>query len=554
MKFVRWICFTAALLAVATAGYASGSYDDVLLVVNDNSPVSSHIAQVYQLSRDDLTHVCHLATSTEETIDASTFIKEIVNPVRAYIVENNLQDVINYVVTTKGVPLRINVSGVITSVDARIALIETEKDSWVLSNGLFSNPYYKAEEPFSVLRFGYRIASRLTGYSQEQVIALINRSQLGRWNGKALLVGQPNYASADPSDPYGAAQGTIVLADKLLRQQEVLAEFVNDGSFAIGRSDVPFYYSWGSNHWSLGYTGQPYSYNWDFAFNPGSIGYTLVSTSGRTFTYDIANYGQSLAADLIASGLCGTLAHVAEPDIVGNPEADLLVKYWIQGSNMGETFMRAAATYKLQNVLVGDPKMVITQTAVSGILQNHAGSFVGGARITFGNNGGTTTSNNYGYYHKAVPHGWSGRVTVSKQGYTFDPLDRSYENLTTDRLDQDYTGHPDCNNNGIEDVIDIANGTSQDENGNGIPDQCDDQCGDAQHPYLVGDFNKDCYVEWMDFAVFGTHWGDIGCQEPGWCAETDLDQNGQVGWGDFAIFAANWFNCTDPDLPCGYNP
>lgn len=542
------------LFAVAATGYASGSYDDVLLVVNDNSPVSSQIAQIYQLSRPGLTHVCHLATSTEETIDASTFIEQIVNPVRAYIIENNLQDVINYVVTTKGLPLKIDVGGVITSVDARIALIETEKKSWVLSNGLFANPYYKAEGPFSVSQFGYRIASRLTGYSQEHVIALINSSRLGRWSGKALLVGQPNYASADPSDPYGAAQRSIVLADRLLQQQEVLAEFVNDGSFAIGRLDVPFYYSWGSNHWYLGYTGQPYSYDWNFNFNPGSIGYMLVSTSGRTFTYDSANYGQSLAADLIASGLCGTLAHVAEPDIVGNPEADLLAKYWIQGSNMGETFMRATATYKLQNILVGDPKMAIMQTAISGILQDQAGSLIGGARITFSGNAGTTTSNNQGYYYKAVPHGWSGTVTVSKLGYTFDTLSRSHENLTTDHLDQDYTGYPDCNNNGVVDAIDIANGTSQDENGNGIPDQCDGQCGDAEHPYLVGDFNKDCYVEWMDFALFSTQWGNIGCQEPDWCGDIDLNQDGNVNWNDFAIFAANWFNCTAPDLPCGYNP
>ncbi|MBL8803565.1 MAG: hypothetical protein JNN27_16305 [Planctomycetes bacterium] len=32
----------------------------------------------------------------------------------------------------------------------------------------------------------------------------------------------------------------------------------------------------------------------------------------------------------------------------------------------------------------------------------------------------------------------------------------------------------DCNGNGVEDAVDIAGGYSGDENGNGIPDECED--------------------------------------------------------------------------------
>jgi hypothetical protein len=31
-------------------------------------------------------------------------------------------------------------------------------------------------------------------------------------------------------------------------------------------------------------------------------------------------------------------------------------------------------------------------------------------------------------------------------------------------------------------------------------------CGDAAHPYPVGDFNKDCLVDFFDFAIFSLHW------------------------------------------------
>lgn len=32
----------------------------------------------------------------------------------------------------------------------------------------------------------------------------------------------------------------------------------------------------------------------------------------------------------------------------------------------------------------------------------------------------------------------------------------------------------DCNGNGVEDAVDIAGGYSSDEDGNGIPDECED--------------------------------------------------------------------------------
>ena len=35
------------------------------------------------------------------------------------------------------------------------------------------------------------------------------------------------------------------------------------------------------------------------------------------------------------------------------------------------------------------------------------------------------------------------------------------------------TGPCDCNHNGIDDAVDISSGTSQDTNGNGVPDECE---------------------------------------------------------------------------------
>ena len=37
----------------------------------------------------------------------------------------------------------------------------------------------------------------------------------------------------------------------------------------------------------------------------------------------------------------------------------------------------------------------------------------------------------------------------------------------------------DCNENGIEDVVDIALGSSSDTNGNGVPDECESDAANA---------------------------------------------------------------------------
>ena len=62
--------------------------------------------------------------------------------------------------------------------------------------------------------------------------------------------------------------------------------------------------------------------------------------------------------------------------------------------------------------------------------------------LTFSNNGGTTTTNNDGYYSHNVSFGWSGTVTPSKQGYTFTPANKSYTSVTSDQTHQDYTASP----------------------------------------------------------------------------------------------------------------
>ncbi len=119
----------------------------------------------------------------------------------------------------------------------------------------------------------------------------------------------------------------------------------------------------------------------------------------------------------------------------------------------------------------------------------------------------------------------------------------------------------DCNNNGIDDSFDIASGTSEDCNADGVPDSCDPDCngndiadacdiaaGDTDKDqdgvpdsceYARGDFDLDDCIGGIDMSMIIATWGmtDIPV--------CDLDGNGSVGGGDLVVVLANW-GCSDP--------
>ncbi|MHC4499246.1 MAG: S8 family serine peptidase, partial [Planctomycetota bacterium] len=55
-----------------------------------------------------------------------------------------------------------------------------------------------------------------------------------------------------------------------------------------------------------------------------------------------------------------------------------------------------------------------------------------------------------------------------------------------------------------------------------------------------GDFSRDYYVNFMDFAVLAMHWLDEDCGIPYWCELTDLDFSGATDGVDLEIFVDNW--------------
>ena len=85
----------------------------------------------------------------------------------------------------------------------------------------------------------------------------------------------------------------------------------------------------------------------------------------------------------------------------------------------------------------------------------------------------------------------------------------------------------DCNANGVHDGTDLAEGTSQDINGNGIPDECE----------CLGDIDGNRVVNLGDLVAVLAAWGP--CDE---CPE-DIDGNGTVDFVDVLAVLSAWGPC-----------
>src|SRR5579871_5470396 len=82
--------------------------DRVLVVVNDASPLSRMIGDYYAHRRGiPAEHVCHIKATANEDVARSEYDHEVARPVADFLRKRNLVDQIYYIVTTAGVPLRI---------------------------------------------------------------------------------------------------------------------------------------------------------------------------------------------------------------------------------------------------------------------------------------------------------------------------------------------------------------------------------------------------------------------------------------------------------------
>lgn len=346
----------AILLAVGTS--FSQSYDDVLVIINRNSPISDSIGTYFAQTRNiPSVNVARLPLPTAETIDSVKF-DTLRARVERYILGNGLQDKINYIVTTKGVPLRVNrgmtfsTQSPSSSVESELSLILGPYSQYIGKPGAVYSPYYNANERFSKAAYGFYLVTRLDGYSFADIKAMLDKSA------------QPNEIPDDAvfvfdQDPdwtmyMRALNDNIKKAHALLLRRGFVSKLDTTTTYLTTQSNVMGYVSWGSNdHYDELYTEYAKPKN---TWRPGAIAETYVSTSGRTFRKPIT-YGQSAIADLIAEGITGAKGYVYEPFSSAMANVEILFDRYTAGYTLAESFaMASMKNLSWMDVVVGDPK------------------------------------------------------------------------------------------------------------------------------------------------------------------------------------------------------
>jgi uncharacterized protein (TIGR03790 family) len=344
---------------------------NILLVLNESSPVSLEVGQYYAQKRGvPEGNILRIQTPIDDQIERADYERRIESPIATWLARNSAQDRILYIVLTKGIPLRIagtsGLSGTIASVDSELTLLYRKMlGQQVIQAGPVVNPYYLGESPVANARkfthadFDIYLVSRIDGYTFSDIQGLIDRGVAASREGKILLDGK--------GDGLAKGDNWLQAAAERLKEAGFGNRVVLDLSPKVlsNQSEVLGYYSWGSNDPAIRIR------HLDLKFMPGALAGMYVSSDGRTFSeppevwktgssWDdksslYAGSPQSLAGDLIRDGVTGIAAHVAEPFLEATIHPNILFPAYLSGYNLIESFYLAMPYLSWQTIVVGDP-------------------------------------------------------------------------------------------------------------------------------------------------------------------------------------------------------
>lgn len=358
-----WIAISAGFVAVG-APLAAQTAENVLVVINQNSEISRRIGEYYS-NRRELRgrNLCRIRAADREEVSWQVYRNEVEAGVAECLKADGLKEQILYIVTTKGVPLKIAGSGGrlgdAASVDSELTLLyQRLEGKSPPTAGPARNPFFgqlgaKFEHP----AFPIYLVTRLTGYDFDDVRGIIDRSLQARNRGFFVL--DLSSAGNDEGNRWlrEAAQGLPPTRVLLEQSRAVVYEADN----------VIAYASWGSNDDQRLKEGRR---RLGFRWLPGAIATEYVSTDARTFhkpdeSWTISDghasgthFGgssQSLTADFIAEGATGASGHVYEPFLQFSPRPQPLFQAYFSGRNLAESFYLAIPAVSWMNVVVGDP-------------------------------------------------------------------------------------------------------------------------------------------------------------------------------------------------------
>ncbi len=383
------------------------NYYDVGVIVNSKSAFSVAIGNYFMAQRHiPKSNLIVFSGDTSEETDSANF-EAIRAQIEDTIVARGLIYKLNYLVTTRGVPLKItrgdqcvltytenDSSGInpfilnrvrCSSFDAELMLI-LGKDSVYIGGGnivtksynILTQPYLDTSytEPsshFSKAKYGIYLVSRLDAYSFDEVHRMIDSSgpntlvnkdsALFVIDAEDTLFGAAINEATEPS--YYALDLYEKRADSILVKRGWKVLYDTTTAFLTGQRNVLGYISWGSDakHGSAKKGNIKPMDKWYKA----SYAEIFTSYTARSFAYPPSypsSDGGSLISDLINEGATGTSGPVWEPYTWGFSDVSILFDRYTDTTqavryNLAESYYMANPTMGWMMTLVGDPKTSI---------------------------------------------------------------------------------------------------------------------------------------------------------------------------------------------------
>jgi uncharacterized protein (TIGR03790 family) len=331
--------------------------EGVLVIINEDSEDSVTVGEAYAaLRKIPPENVVRIRCPTDETISRRTYFDQIKNPIRTALLDRNLSRQISFIVTTRGVPLRIAPDRRHAPRRARLPRPEASVDSeltllarWHPLDGPIRNPYLHRDDFFDSTRFGCYLVTRLDGPSAETVLAIAKRS--------FSVEAQRTYGSRGyvRFDLFPGETEMAELYNEAILANYDLARHQSRLSGRIGkpeRTELP-YYEKGACYNTFFYLGwgvrryDPEVFSW----MPASVGVCLDAATATTLHDPDASW----VAGALDEELAATIGMVYD----AGPEPYLSVAELYRNLMTGYTWAEAAYMslphLSWQGVVLGDP-------------------------------------------------------------------------------------------------------------------------------------------------------------------------------------------------------
>ena len=364
------IVLLSICLTIASSKAQTVNYNDVAVIVNNNSSASVEIGNYFKEKRSipDINMIT-IHCSTEERVDSAELFS-IVHQVGDYLVSKGIDQSINYLVTTKGIPLIFEAANCdsfpenlkCSAIDSELTLVLNHEDQIGYKQG-FINPYFdNLDYTFSQEEYNIYLVTRLDGYTVEDVKNLIDRSgpdfKIDKKDAQFIF----DYLDINDTASQPPLNFVLERGDELVRSKGWNSVYSpNPQTMVTDENHVLGYFS---------YIFQPSNKTLNYQWLPGSFAFQGIGETAFTFLKEENTYNDLIIANLIEEGVCGAAGTVIPyylsqgtvwPEILFDRQTFNieLISETNPYFNLAESYYQALKVTSSSHVVVGDPKTSI---------------------------------------------------------------------------------------------------------------------------------------------------------------------------------------------------